>query len=154
MNLLTNETFSRVSAPIECRELDRVTFRELIRDDSRLIDTEDDEDEEEEDDEEQGNDDEEMAEEEAAGEPVEHTMEDLYTRMGGLEIRQGAIEQMSYRQSYHWDRYHGLFDHMAGMYNVEIGQYNPPPYAQPQYDQYYQQFQPPQQQQYLGDDQQ
>ncbi|GKA53529.1 hypothetical protein Tco_0746844, partial [Tanacetum coccineum] len=46
-----------------------------------------------------------------------------------------------------------LYDrmHMAGVYSVAVqGAYNPPGYAQPQYDQYYQQYPPlppPQQQQ-------
>nr|GEU46798.1 hypothetical protein [Tanacetum cinerariifolium] len=31
------------------------------------------------------------------------SMQDLYERMGSMEIRQGAIERMAYRQSYHWD---------------------------------------------------
>nr|GEU75598.1 hypothetical protein [Tanacetum cinerariifolium] len=40
--------------------------------------------------------------------------------------------------------YHGVFEHMAGVYSVLLkGAYNPPGYAQPQYDQYYQQYQPP-----------
>ncbi|GJX50372.1 hypothetical protein Tco_0277217 [Tanacetum coccineum] len=61
-----------------------------------------------------------------------------------------AIERMEYMQSYHWDKYQGVFEHMAGVYNVPLqGAYNPPGYAQPQYDQYYQQYppqyQPPQQ---------
>ncbi|GKD44235.1 hypothetical protein Tco_1268880, partial [Tanacetum coccineum] len=65
-----------------------------------------------------------------------------------MEIRQEAIERMSYRQSYHWDRYIGVFKHMAGVYSVPLqGAYNPPGYAQPQYDQYYQQY-PPQPPQY------
>ncbi|GJR41555.1 hypothetical protein Tco_1309658 [Tanacetum coccineum] len=69
---------------------------------------------------------------------------DLYDRMGHMEIRQDAIERMEYRQSYHWDRYHGVFEHMAGVYNVPLqGAYNLPGYAQPQYDQYYQQYSPP-----------
>ncbi|GKA55204.1 hypothetical protein Tco_0754153 [Tanacetum coccineum] len=64
--------------------------------------------------------------------------DDLYDRMGHMEICQDAIEQMEYRQSYHWDRYHGVFEHMAGVYSVPLlGAYNPPGYAQPQYDQYY-----------------
>ncbi|GJT59493.1 hypothetical protein Tco_1003026 [Tanacetum coccineum] len=53
-------------------------------------------------------------------------------------------------QSYHWDKYHGVFEHMAGVYSVPLqGAYNPPGYAQPQYDQYYQPYPPlpPQQQQ-------
>nr|GFD07630.1 hypothetical protein [Tanacetum cinerariifolium] len=55
---------------------------------------------------------------------------DLYDRMGRMEIRQEAIEHMEYRQSYHWDRYHGVFEHMAGVYSVLLhGAYNPPGYA-------------------------
>ncbi|GKB65876.1 hypothetical protein Tco_0927288 [Tanacetum coccineum] len=62
-----------------------------------------------------------------------------------MEIRQGAIERMSYRQSYQWDRYVRVFEHMAGVYSVPLqGAYNPPGYAHPQDNQYYQQF-PPQQ---------
>ncbi|GKE58582.1 hypothetical protein Tco_1497767 [Tanacetum coccineum] len=69
---------------------------------------------------------------------------DLYDRMGRMEIRQEAIERMEYRQSYHWDMYHGVFEHMAGVYSVPLqGAYNPPGYAQLQYDQYYQQYPPP-----------
>ncbi|GJX62762.1 reverse transcriptase domain-containing protein [Tanacetum coccineum] len=42
------------------------------------------------------------------------------------------IERMEYRQSYHWDRYQGVFEQMAGVYNVPLqGAYNPPGYAQP-----------------------
>ncbi|GJY96007.1 retrotransposon ORF1 [Tanacetum coccineum] len=66
------------------------------------------------------------------------SMQDLYERMGSMEIRQEAIERMEYRQAYHWDRYQGVFEHMAGVYNVPLqGDYNPPGYAQPQYDKYY-----------------
>ncbi|GJU15648.1 putative reverse transcriptase, RNA-dependent DNA polymerase, partial [Tanacetum coccineum] len=74
---------------------------------------------------------------------------DLYDMIGRMEICQDAIERMEYRQSYHWDIYHGVFKHMAGVYSVPLqGAYNPPGYAQPQYDQYYQQYPPtpPQQQ--------
>ncbi|GJZ39316.1 hypothetical protein Tco_0585879, partial [Tanacetum coccineum] len=72
---------------------------------------------------------------------------DLYDRMGRMEIHQDAIERMKYRQSYHWDRYQGVFEHMVGVYSVPLQEaYNPPGYAQPQYDQYYQQYPPPQQQ--------
>nr|GEW15520.1 uncharacterized mitochondrial protein AtMg00810-like [Tanacetum cinerariifolium] len=63
--------------------------------------------------------------------------------MGGMEIRHEAIERMEYKQSYHWDRYQGVFEHMAGVYSVLLqGAYNPPGYAQPQYDHYYQQYPP------------
>ncbi|GKA75423.1 hypothetical protein Tco_0781801 [Tanacetum coccineum] len=42
------------------------------------------------------------------------------------------IERMEYRQSYHWDWYQGVFEHMAGVSNVPLqGAYNPPGYAQP-----------------------
>ncbi|GKA78012.1 hypothetical protein Tco_0784549 [Tanacetum coccineum] len=76
--------------------------------------------------------------------PPRASMQDLYDRMGRMEIRQEAIERMEYRQSYHWDRYQGVFEHMARVYSVPMqGAYNPPGYAQPQYDQYYQQYLPP-----------
>ncbi|GKA71851.1 hypothetical protein Tco_0778067 [Tanacetum coccineum] len=52
--------------------------------------------------------------------------------MGRMEIRQDAIERMKYRQSYHWDRYQGVFEHMAKVYSVPLhGAYNLPGYAQP-----------------------
>ncbi|GKE44874.1 hypothetical protein Tco_1472158 [Tanacetum coccineum] len=60
-------------------------------------------------------------------------MQDLYDRMGRMEIRQDVIERMEYKQSYNWDRYQGVFEHMAGVYSVPLhGAYNPPGYAQPQ----------------------
>ncbi|GKF77078.1 hypothetical protein Tco_0229548 [Tanacetum coccineum] len=75
--------------------------------------------------------------------PPRASMEDFYKRMGNIEIRQGATERMSYRQSYHWDRHAGVFEHMAGVYSVDLqGAYNPPGYAQPHYDQYYQKYPP------------
>nr|GEW59131.1 hypothetical protein [Tanacetum cinerariifolium] len=82
--------------------------------------------------------------------PPRASMQDLYDRMGRMEIRQEAIEPIEYRQSYHYDTYQGVFEHMAGVYSVPLqGAYNPPGYAQPWYDQYYQQYppSPPQQQQ-------
>ncbi|GJZ93711.1 hypothetical protein Tco_0665914 [Tanacetum coccineum] len=76
--------------------------------------------------------------------PPRAFMQDLYDRMGRIEIRQDAIERMKYRQSYHLDKYHGVFEHMARVYSVPLqGAYNPSSYAQPQYDQYYQQYPPP-----------
>ncbi|GJU09975.1 hypothetical protein Tco_1132371 [Tanacetum coccineum] len=76
--------------------------------------------------------------------PPRASMQDLYDRMGKMEIRQEAIERMEYRQSYHWDRYQGVFEHMARVYSVQLqGAYNPPGYVQPYYDQYYQQYPPP-----------
>ncbi|GJZ38182.1 hypothetical protein Tco_0584373 [Tanacetum coccineum] len=57
------------------------------------------------------------------------SMQDLYERMGSMEIRQEAIERMEYRHAYHWDRYQGVFEHMAGVYSVPLqGAYNPPGY--------------------------
>ncbi|GJZ62473.1 hypothetical protein Tco_0618610 [Tanacetum coccineum] len=71
------------------------------------------------------------------------SMQDLYECMGSMEIRQEAIERMEYRHAYQWDKYHGVFEHMAEVYSVPLqGAYNPPSYAQPQYDQYYQQYYP------------
>ncbi|GJR43179.1 hypothetical protein Tco_1311282 [Tanacetum coccineum] len=70
-------------------------------------------------------------------------------------VPRDAIERMEYMQSYHWDMYHGVFEYMAGVYSVSLqGAYNPPGYSQPQYDQYYQQYQtpPPQYQQQQDDD--
>ncbi|GJY74445.1 hypothetical protein Tco_0478876, partial [Tanacetum coccineum] len=60
------------------------------------------------------------------------SMQDLYERMGSMEIRHEAIKRMEYRQAYHWDRYQGVFEHMAVVYNFPLqGAYNPPGYAQP-----------------------
>ncbi|GJV59681.1 hypothetical protein Tco_1465781 [Tanacetum coccineum] len=47
--------------------------------------------------------------------PPRASMQDLYDRMGRMEIRQDAIERMKYRQSYHWDRYHGVFEALYGV---------------------------------------
>ncbi|GKA80930.1 hypothetical protein Tco_0787622 [Tanacetum coccineum] len=70
--------------------------------------------------------------------PQRASMQDLYKRMGSMEIHKGAIERIPYRQSYHWDRYVGVFKHIAGVYSVPLqGAYNPPGYDQQQYDQYY-----------------
>ncbi|GKA02403.1 hypothetical protein Tco_0675068 [Tanacetum coccineum] len=64
--------------------------------------------------------------------PLRASIQDLYDRMGRMEIRQDAIERMEYRQSYHWDRYHGVFEHMDGVYSVPLqGAYNPLGYVQP-----------------------
>ncbi|GJS29911.1 hypothetical protein Tco_0490531 [Tanacetum coccineum] len=52
--------------------------------------------------------------------PSRASMQDLYDRMGHMEIHQDAIERMEYRQSYHRDRYHRVFEHMAGVYSVPL----------------------------------
>ncbi|GKD35923.1 retrotransposon ORF1 [Tanacetum coccineum] len=126
--VLTEDVVRSLSAPIYCRDLDTTTLRDLIDFDGKLI-----------------------LEDPQSGvprvgipRPPRASMQDLYDRMGRMEIRQEAIERMEYGQSYHWDRYQGVFEHMAGVYSVPMqGAYNPPRYAQPQYDQYYQQYPPP-----------
>ncbi|GJW81480.1 hypothetical protein Tco_0145455 [Tanacetum coccineum] len=120
--VLTEDVVRILSAPIYCRDLDTTTLREFINSCCKLI-------------------------------PRTHSpgvqdwysqlqrasMQDLYDRMGRMEIRQEAIERMEY--------------------SVPLqGAYNPPGYAQPQYDQYYQQYPlpppqyPPQYQQQQQDD--
>ncbi|GJX07634.1 hypothetical protein Tco_0195566 [Tanacetum coccineum] len=67
--------------------------------------------------------------------PPRPSMQDLYDRIGSMEIRQREIERMANRQSYHWNRYSRVFEHMAGVYSVVLqGAYNLTGYAQPQYD--------------------
>ncbi|GJU74354.1 integrase, catalytic region, zinc finger, CCHC-type containing protein [Tanacetum coccineum] len=126
--VLTEYVVRSLSALIYYRDLDTITLRDLIDSDDKLI-----------------------PEDLQPGvprvgipRPSRASMHDLYDRMGMMEIRQEAIERMEYRQSYHWDGYQGVFEHMAGVYSVPMqGAYNPPGYAQPQYDQYYQQYPPP-----------
>ncbi|GKE45940.1 hypothetical protein Tco_1473224, partial [Tanacetum coccineum] len=97
-NLLSKEVLNSLSAPIYYRDLDTTTLKELIDSKGRLIP--------------------EVPKRGvprvAIPRPLRASMQDLYERMGNMQIRQGAIERMSYRQSYHWDRYAGVFEHMAG----------------------------------------
>ncbi|GJT75074.1 hypothetical protein Tco_1041799 [Tanacetum coccineum] len=117
--VLIEDVVRSLSAPIYCRDLDTITLRDLIDSEGKLI-----------------------PEDPQLGvprvgipRPLRASMQDLYDRMGRMEIHQEAIERMEYRQSYHWDRYQGVFEHMAGVYSVPLqGAYNPPGYAQPQYD--------------------
>ncbi|GJR96962.1 retrotransposon ORF1 [Tanacetum coccineum] len=117
--VLTDVMLRSLSFPIYCRYLDTITLRELIDSEGRLI-----------------------PENPQLGvprvgipRPLRTSMQDLYDRMGSMEIRQEAIERMEYMQSYHWDRYQGVFEHMAGIYNVPLqGAYNPLGYAQPSYE--------------------
>ena len=114
--MLTEDVRNSLSVPIYCQTLEATTLRELIDTDGRLI-----------------RQDAEPAAPRAVV-PRKHraSMQDLYERMGGMEIRQDAIERMSYRQFYHWDRYAGVFECMAGAYDVTLqGAYNPLGYAQP-----------------------
>ncbi|GJV87439.1 hypothetical protein Tco_1531377 [Tanacetum coccineum] len=116
------ELLNSLSAPIYCRTLDTTTLRELTDSEGRLIP--------------------EVPEpgvpRVAIRRPPRASMQDLYERMGSMEIRQGDIKMMAYMQPYHWDRYYGVFEHMTGVYNILLhGAYNPPRYDQQQYEQYY-----------------
>ncbi|GJV78732.1 hypothetical protein Tco_1514602, partial [Tanacetum coccineum] len=81
-----------LSALIYYRDLDTTTLRELIDSEGRLPRV-------------------------GIPRPPRVSMQDLYDRMGSMEIRQEAIERMDVPPQ---------------------GAYNPPSYAQSQYDQYYQ----------------
>ncbi|GJX02606.1 hypothetical protein Tco_0186519 [Tanacetum coccineum] len=126
--VLTEDVVRSLSALIYCRDLDTTTLKDLIDYEGKLI-----------------------PEDPQPGvtrvgipRPPRASMQDLYDRMGRMEIRQDAIKRMKYRQSYHWDRYQGVFEHMAEVYSILMqGAYNSPGYTQPQYDQYYQQYPPP-----------
>ncbi|GJZ96094.1 hypothetical protein Tco_0668428 [Tanacetum coccineum] len=93
----TEDVVRSLSAPIYYRDLDTTKLRDLIDYDGKLI-----------------------PEDPQLGVPrvgipipPRASMQDLYDRMGRMEIRQDAIEWMKYRQSYH-----GVFEHMAGVYSV------------------------------------
>ncbi|GJV09637.1 hypothetical protein Tco_1351178, partial [Tanacetum coccineum] len=52
-----------------------------------------------------------------------------------LRIQHGTLERMARRQSYHTDRYAGLFEHMAGHYGYTLHEaYAPPGYDEEQHD--------------------
>ncbi|GJT35459.1 hypothetical protein Tco_0925878 [Tanacetum coccineum] len=98
--VLTEDVVRSLSTQIYYRDLDTITLRDLIDSEGRLI-----------------------PEDPQPGvprvgipRPPRASMQNLYDRMGRIEIRQKAIER---------------------------GAYNLPSYAQPQYDQYYQQYPPP-----------
>nr|GEX62647.1 hypothetical protein [Tanacetum cinerariifolium] len=85
---LADEVLDGLSALIYCRPLDDTALNELIGSNRRLID-----------------------EEPTLGvprfampRPSLSTMQDLYDRMGNMEIHQGVLERMSRRKSYHSDR--------------------------------------------------
>ncbi|GKB37556.1 hypothetical protein Tco_0882498 [Tanacetum coccineum] len=119
MGLLTDEVLNSLSELIYCRALDAITLRELIGPDGRLI-----------------------AEDPAPEVPrvailrgPHPSMQDLYDRMGNMEIHQGTLERMAHRQSYQLDRYAGLFEHMAGHYGYTMHRvYAPPGYDEEQQD--------------------
>nr|GEV47501.1 hypothetical protein [Tanacetum cinerariifolium] len=122
--VLIKDVVRSLNASIYCRDLDTITLRYLIDSDGKIIPV-----------------DPQMGVPRAGiPRPPRAFMQDLYERM---EIRQEAIERIEYRQSYPWDRYQGVFEHMAEVYSFPLhGAYNPRGYAQPQYDQYYQQYPP------------
>ncbi|GJZ08915.1 hypothetical protein Tco_0543198 [Tanacetum coccineum] len=105
--VLTDEVIHSLSTPVYCRDLDRTTLRELIDSKDRLIlDI--------------LADDVQRVAAQRAPRVQRASVQDLYERMGSMEIRQEAIERMEYRHSYHWDRYQGVLEHMAGVYNVPL----------------------------------
>ncbi|GJT19650.1 hypothetical protein Tco_0878356 [Tanacetum coccineum] len=85
---VAEDVIRSLSAPIYCRNLDTTTLRDFIDSKGRLI-----------------------PEDPQLGvpgvgipRPPRASMQDLYDRMGRMEIRQEAIERMEYRQSYHRTR--------------------------------------------------
>ncbi|GKC63741.1 hypothetical protein Tco_1096339 [Tanacetum coccineum] len=79
--VLTEDVVRSLSAPVYCRDLDTTTLRDLIDFDGKLI-----------------------PEDPQSGvprvgipRPPRASMQDLYDRMGRMEIRQEAIERMEYR---------------------------------------------------------
>nr|GEV06654.1 retrotransposon Orf1 [Tanacetum cinerariifolium] len=83
--VLTKDVVRSLSTLIYCRDLDMITLRDLIDSDGKLI-----------------------SEDPQPGvprvgipRPLRASMQDLYDRIGRMEIRQEAIERMEYRQSYH-----------------------------------------------------
>nr|GEV15788.1 hypothetical protein [Tanacetum cinerariifolium] len=96
--MLIEDAVRSLSAPIYCRDLDTITLKDSIDSDGKLI-----------------------PEDPQPGvprvgipRPLRASMQDLFDRMGRMEIRQEAIERMEYIQSYHWDMYQGVFKHMVG----------------------------------------
>ncbi|GKD80063.1 hypothetical protein Tco_1342684 [Tanacetum coccineum] len=83
--VLNDVVIRSLSTLIYCRDLDTTTLRELINSEGRLI-----------------------PEDPQPGVPIvsilrppKASMQDLYKKVGNMEIRQEAIERMSYRQLYH-----------------------------------------------------
>ncbi|GJY52760.1 hypothetical protein Tco_0444424, partial [Tanacetum coccineum] len=86
--VLTKEIVHNLSTPIYCRDLDKTTLRELIDSKDRLIPDIPVDD---------------VPRVAAQRAPIVQraSMQDLYERMGSMEIRQEAIERLEYRQAYH-----------------------------------------------------
>ncbi|GKA22336.1 hypothetical protein Tco_0708298 [Tanacetum coccineum] len=83
--VLSDVVLRSLSTLIYCRDLDTTTLRELINSEGRLI----------------PEDPQPGVPRVAIPRPPRASMQDLYDRMGSMEIRQEAIERMEYRQSYH-----------------------------------------------------
>nr|GEV38867.1 hypothetical protein [Tanacetum cinerariifolium] len=88
-NFLSKEVLNSLSASIYYRDLDTTTLKELIDSEGRLY-----------------------LEVPKPGvprvaipRPPRASMLDIYERMGSIEICQGTIKRLAYRQSYHWDMY-------------------------------------------------
>ncbi|GJW21603.1 hypothetical protein Tco_0032225 [Tanacetum coccineum] len=79
--VLTDETIHSLSTPVYCRDLDRTTLRELIDSEDRLIPD-------------IPVDDVQRVAAQRAPRVQRASMQDLYERMGSMEIRQEAIERM------------------------------------------------------------
>nr|GEZ70818.1 hypothetical protein [Tanacetum cinerariifolium] len=101
--VLTEEVVRSLSALIYCRDLDKITLRDLINSDGLI------------------------PEDPQPGvprvgipRPPRASMQDLYDKMGPMDIHQDVIEKIEYSQSYYWDIYHGVFEHMVGFYSVPL----------------------------------
>ncbi|GKB37704.1 hypothetical protein Tco_0882646 [Tanacetum coccineum] len=117
MGLLTDEVLNSLSASTYCKALDTTTLRELISPNGKLI-TEDPTP---------------RVPRVAMPKGQRPSMHDLYDRIGRMEIRQGELKRISRRQSYHSDRYAGVYEHMAGHYGYTLqGAYAPPSYVKEQ----------------------
>ncbi|GJY80999.1 hypothetical protein Tco_0493750 [Tanacetum coccineum] len=46
--------------------------------------------------------------------------------IAGNPAPEGVLERMACRQSYHSNRYAGVFEYMARQYNIQLGAYAPP----------------------------
>nr|GEU52783.1 hypothetical protein [Tanacetum cinerariifolium] len=88
--VLTEEIVRTLSTPVYCRDLDRTTLRELIDSEDRFIPD-------------IPVDDVLRVSAQRAPRVLKASMQDLYKRMGSMEIRQEAIKRMEYRHAYHWD---------------------------------------------------
>nr|GFA02090.1 hypothetical protein [Tanacetum cinerariifolium] len=83
--VLKEDVVRSLSTLIYCRDLDTTMFRDLIDSDGKLI----------------PKDPQSGVPRVGIPGPSRASMQDLYDRMGRMEIRQDAIERMEYRQSYH-----------------------------------------------------